>query len=67
MAAQNVNRAAVFAKHAKHPQPYQASDKYKFLGMYGSTPDMSRRAPRICATARSRWTSAMRTMGMAEW
>jgi hypothetical protein len=41
MAAQNVNRAAVFAKHAKHPQPYQRSDKYKFLGMYGSTPDMS--------------------------
>jgi len=41
MAAQNVNRAAVFAKHAKHPQPYLTSDKYKFLGMYGSTPDMS--------------------------
>jgi hypothetical protein len=41
MAAQNVNRAAVFAKRAKHPQPYQTTDKYKFLGMYGSTPDMS--------------------------
>ena len=41
MASQNVNRSAVFAPKAKHPQPYQRSDKYKFLGMYGSTPDMS--------------------------
>ena len=41
MAAQNVNRAAVFAKNAKHPQPYEKSDKYKFLGMYGSTSDIS--------------------------
>jgi hypothetical protein len=41
MAAQNINRAAVFAKKAKHPQPYEKTDKYKFLGMYGSTPDMS--------------------------
>ncbi|HUX34507.1 MAG TPA: hypothetical protein VMV51_11620, partial [Gemmatimonadaceae bacterium] len=41
MAVQNVNRAAVFAPKAKHPQPYERSDKYKFLGMYGSTPDMS--------------------------
>jgi Zinc carboxypeptidase len=41
MAAQNINRAQVFAKKAKHPQPYEKSDKYKFLGMYGSTPDMS--------------------------
>src|SRR6185437_7574572 len=41
MAAQNVNRAAVLAPKATHPQPYEQSDKYKFLGMYGSTPDMS--------------------------
>jgi hypothetical protein len=41
MAAQNVNRAAVFAPKAKHAQPYEKSDKYKFLGWYGSTPDMS--------------------------
>jgi hypothetical protein len=41
MAAQNVNRTAVFAKKANHPQPYEHSDKYKFLGMYGSTTDMS--------------------------
>ncbi len=41
MAAQNINRSAVLAPKAKHPQPYEQSDKYKFLGMYGSTPDMS--------------------------
>jgi hypothetical protein len=41
MAAQNINRASVLAKPAAHPQPYERSDKYKFLGMYGSTPDMS--------------------------
>ena len=26
---------------AARPQPYLKSDKYKFLGMYGETPDMS--------------------------
>jgi hypothetical protein len=41
MAAQNINRAAVFAPKAKHPQPYERSAKYRNLGMYGSTPDMS--------------------------
>ncbi len=41
MAAQNINRAAVLAAPAARPQPYQKSDKYKFLGMYGETPDMS--------------------------
>jgi hypothetical protein len=41
MAAQNINRAAVLAPKATKPQPYEQSDKYKFLGMYGSTPDMS--------------------------
>lgn len=41
MATQDVGRSAVFAKKAAHPQPYERSDKYKFLGMYGSTPDMS--------------------------
>ncbi len=41
MAAQNINRSAVFAPKARHPQPYEQSAKYKFLGMYGSTPDMS--------------------------
>ena len=41
MAAQNLNRAAVFQAPAARPQPYQKSDKYKSLGMYGETPDMS--------------------------
>jgi hypothetical protein len=41
MAAQNLNRAAVFQASAARPQPYQKSDKYKSLGMYGETPDMS--------------------------
>ena len=29
------------AQPAARPQPYLKSDKYKFLGMYGETPDMS--------------------------
>jgi len=41
MAAQNVNRQAVFQAPAARPQPYQKGDKYKSLGMYGETPDMS--------------------------
>ena len=41
MAAQNINRAQVMAPPAARPQPYLKSDKYKFLGMYGETPDMS--------------------------
>jgi hypothetical protein len=41
MAYQNINRAAVMARPAARPQPYVPSDKYKFLGLYGSTPDMS--------------------------
>jgi hypothetical protein len=41
MAAQNINRQSVLAPPAARPQPYLKSDKYKFLGMYGETPDMS--------------------------
>jgi hypothetical protein len=41
MAAQNITRASVMAPPAARPQPYVRSDKYKFLGMYGETPDMS--------------------------
>jgi len=41
MAAQNVNRQAVFQQPAARPQPYLKTDKYKFLGAYGETPDMS--------------------------
>jgi hypothetical protein len=41
MAAQNITRQTVFQAPSTRPQPYQKTDKYKFLGMYGSTPDMS--------------------------
>ncbi len=41
MAAQNINRPSVLQQPSARPQPYQKSDKYKFLGMYGETPDMS--------------------------
>ncbi len=41
MAAQNVTRQAVLQAPSSKPQPYQRSDKYQFLGMYGETPDMS--------------------------
>ncbi|HEY3935526.1 MAG TPA: M14 family zinc carboxypeptidase [Gemmatimonadales bacterium] len=41
MADQNINKQTVMQKAAAHPQPYEKSDKYQFLGMYGSTPDMS--------------------------
>jgi hypothetical protein len=41
MAAQNVGRSAVLAQPATQPQPYLKSDKYKSLGIYGETPDMS--------------------------
>jgi len=41
MAAQNISRQSVMAQPAARPQPYLKSDKYKFLGMYGETPDMS--------------------------
>ena len=41
MATQNLNRATVLAPPASRPQPYLKSDKYKFLGMYGETEDMS--------------------------
>jgi hypothetical protein len=41
MAAQGINRTSVMAQPAARPQPYLKSDKYKFLGMYGETPDMS--------------------------
>ena len=41
MAAQNITRQTVFQAAAARPQPYEKTDRYKFLGMYGSTPDMS--------------------------
>jgi hypothetical protein len=41
MAAQTINRASVMAQPATRPQPYQKTDKLKFLGMYGETEDMT--------------------------
>lgn len=41
MAEQNLGKTAALAPPAAKPQPYQKSDKYKFLGMYGETADMS--------------------------
>ncbi|MCJ7630718.1 MAG: hypothetical protein MUO50_20260, partial [Longimicrobiales bacterium] len=41
MAAQDVSREKVLASSAEKPQPYQQSEKYRFLGMYGETPDMT--------------------------
>ncbi len=41
MAAQNITRQAALQPASSRPQPYQKSDKYKFLGTYGETADMS--------------------------
>ncbi len=41
MAEQNLGRQQSLALPAAKPQSYQKSDKYKFLGMYGETADMS--------------------------
>jgi hypothetical protein len=41
MAAQNLSRTAVMAPKAARPQPYRKTDKFKFLGMYGESDDIS--------------------------
>ncbi|MEO6222154.1 MAG: hypothetical protein ABIP90_02815, partial [Vicinamibacterales bacterium] len=41
MAFQNVNRQAVMQPAASRPSPYMKSDKYKFLGLYGASPDIT--------------------------
>jgi hypothetical protein len=41
MPTQNVNRQAVFQAPAARPVPYMKSEKYKFLGMYGETDDIT--------------------------
>jgi hypothetical protein len=41
MPTQQANRAAVFATPAARPVPYVKSDKYKFLGMYGESSDIT--------------------------
>ncbi len=40
-AEQNLSRTTVLQKANAKPVPYQKSDKYKFLGMYGETADMT--------------------------
>jgi hypothetical protein len=39
MAAQSLGRGQVLQPAAARPSPYQKSEKFKFLGMYGDTPD----------------------------
>jgi hypothetical protein len=41
MPTQNVNRQAVFAPPAARAVPYMKDAKYKFLGMYGESPDIT--------------------------
>jgi hypothetical protein len=41
MAAQGLSRTSVMAEPAARPQPYVQTEKFKFLGMYGQTPDMT--------------------------
>ncbi|MEI6243560.1 MAG: M14 family zinc carboxypeptidase [Acidobacteriota bacterium] len=41
MAMQQIGRTQVMQPAAAKPQPYKKNDKYKFLGMYGETDDMS--------------------------
>lgn len=41
MPTQNASRQAVFAPPAARPVPYVKTEKYKFLGMYGESPDIT--------------------------
>jgi hypothetical protein len=41
MPAQNAGRQAVFQPPAARPVPYLTGTKYKFLGMYGESPDIT--------------------------
>ncbi|HWK09194.1 MAG TPA: M14 family zinc carboxypeptidase, partial [Vicinamibacterales bacterium] len=41
MPTQQATRQAVFAPPAARPVPYMKSAKYKFLGMYGESPDIT--------------------------
>jgi hypothetical protein len=41
MPTQNANRQAVFQAPAAKPVPYMKGTKFKFIGMYGETPDMT--------------------------
>lgn len=41
MPTQAANRQAVFAAPAARPVPYMKTEKFKFLGMYGESPDIT--------------------------
>ena len=41
MAEQNLSRNTVMAQSGEKPVPYQKSEKYRFLGMYGETADIT--------------------------
>ena len=41
MPTQAASRQAVFQPPAARPVPYQKSEKYRFLGMYGESPDIT--------------------------
>ena len=41
IAEQNLGKTSALAAPAARPAPYKLNDKYKFLGMYGETDDMS--------------------------
>ena len=41
MPTQTIGRTAVFAPPAARPVPYEKTDKYKFLGMYGESDDIT--------------------------
>jgi hypothetical protein len=41
MAAQSLGRAQSLQAPAARPVPYEKSEKYQFLGMYGSSPDIT--------------------------
>jgi hypothetical protein len=41
MPTQQANRQAVYQAAAARPVPYMKDDKYKFLGMYGESPDIT--------------------------
>ena len=41
MPTQQANRQAVYQAPAARPVPYMKSEKYKFLGMYGESPDIT--------------------------
>lgn len=41
VAEQNLSRQTVMQAKAARAQPYVKNDKYKFLGMYGETPDLT--------------------------